>query len=105
MTTHDLTRVMMGINPEGFFWELNQGEEFQTPEVVMVYSDAGLNKMSQAFHKLYRSRLTRGVWRDKTRPILLNNWEATYFDFNEEKILEIAKKAKEVGVELFVLLI
>ena len=103
VTTHELTRVMMGINPENFAWELQKGEEFQTPEVVMVYSDAGLNKMSQAFHKLYRSRLTRGVWRDKTRPILLNNWEATYFDFNEEKILEIAKKAKEVGVELFVL--
>ena len=103
VSTHDLTRVMMGINPENFAWELNKGEEFQTPEVVMVYSDAGLNKMSQTYHKLYRSRLTRGEWRDKTRPILLNNWEATYFDFNEEKILEIAKKAKEVGVELFVL--
>lgn len=103
VTTHDLTRVMLGINPENFAWELSKGEEFQTPEVVMVYSDQGLNKMSQTFHKLYRSRLTRGVWRDKTRPILLNNWEATYFDFNEEKILDIAKKAKEVGVELFVL--
>ncbi len=103
VSTHDLTRVMMGINPENFAWELNQGEEFQTPEVVMVYSDKGLNKMSQTYHKLYRSRLTRGEWRDKARPILLNNWEATYFWFDEEKILEIAKKAKEVGVELFVL--
>lgn len=103
VTTHDLTRVMMGINPENFSWELNQGEEFQTPEVVMVYSDKGLNKMSQTYHKLYRSRLVRGEWRDKVRPILLNNWEATYFDFNEEKILEIAAKAKEAGVELFVL--
>ena len=103
VSTHDLTRVMMGINPENFAWELKCGEEFQTPEVVMVYSDAGLNKMSQTYHRLYRSRLTRGEWRDKSRPILLNNWEATYFDFNEEKILEIAKKAKEAGVELFVL--
>lgn len=103
VTTHDLTRVMMGINPENFSWELNQGEEFQTPEVVMVYSDQGLNKMSQTYHKLYRSRMIRGEWRDKARPILLNNWEATYFDFNEEKILNIAKKAKETGVELFVL--
>lgn len=103
VTTHELTRVMMGINPENFSWELNQGEEFQTPEVVMVYSDQGLNKMSQTYHKLYRSRMVRGEWRDKVRPILLNNWEATYFDFNEEKILEIAKKAKETGVELFVL--
>ena len=103
VTTFDLTRVTMGIHPEGFSWELNQGETFQTPEVVMVYSDQGLNKMSQVYHRLYRTRLIRGYWRDKARPILLNNWEATYFDFNEEKILNIAKKAKEVGVELFVL--
>ena len=103
VTTFDLTRVTMGIHPEGFSWELNQGETFQTPEVVMVYSDQGLNKMSQVYHRLYRTRLMRGYWRDKARPILLNNWEATYFDFNEEKILNIAKKAKEVGVELFVL--
>lgn len=103
VTTHDLTRVMMGIHPENFSWELSAGEEFQTPEVVLVYSDKGLNKMSQTYHRLYRSRLMRGEWRDKVRPILLNNWEATYFDFNEEKILEIAGKAKEAGVELFVL--
>lgn len=103
VTTFDLTRVTMGIHPEGFSWELNQGETFQTPEVVMVYSDQGLNKMSQVYHRLYRTRLMRGYWRDKARPILLNNWEATYFDFNEEKILNIAKKAKEVGVESFVL--
>ncbi len=103
VTTHGLTRVMMGINPENFAWELQQGESFQTPEVVMVYSDQGLNKMSQTYHKLYRSRLTRGQWRDQPRPILLNNWEATYFWFNEEKLLDIARKAKDAGVELFVL--
>ena len=103
VSTFDMTRVMMGINPEGFSWELTQGESFQTPEVVMVYSDQGLNKMSQTYHRIYRKRLMHGEWRDKARPILLNNWEATYFDFNEEKILTIAKKAKEAGVELFVL--
>ncbi len=103
VSTFDMTRVTMGIHPEGFAWELKQGEVFQTPEVVMVYSDGGLNKMSQAYHRLYRTRLMRGKWRDEVRPILLNNWEATYFDFTEEKILTIAKKAKEVGVELFVL--
>lgn len=103
VTTFDLTRVLMGINPEGFAWELKQGESFQTPEVVMVYSDQGLNKMSQVYHRLYRTRLMRGKWRDCARPILLNNWEATYFDFDEEKILNIAGKAREVGVELFVL--
>lgn len=103
VSTFDMTRVMMGINPQGFSWELSAGEEFQTPEVVMVYSDQGLNKMSQTYHRLYRKRLMRGAWRDQARPILLNNWEATYFDFNEEKILNIASKAKEAGVELFVL--
>lgn len=103
VNTHQMTRVTMGIHPEMFSWQLNAGESFQTPEVVMVYSDQGLNKMSQTFHRLYKTRLARGEWRDKARPILLNNWEATYFDFNEEKILNIAKKAKEAGVELFVL--
>lgn len=103
VSTFDMTRVMMGINPENFSWELTQGESFQTPEVVMVYSNQGLNKMSQAYHRIYRKRLMHGTWRDQARPILLNNWEATYFDFNEEKILNIAKKAKEAGVELFVL--
>ena len=103
VNTHDMTRVMMGIHPETFSWELCAGESFQTPEAVMVYSESGLNGMSQTFHRLYRTRLVRGEWRDKARPILLNNWEATYFDFNEEKILSIARKAREAGVELFVL--
>lgn len=69
----------------------------------MVYTDRGLNALSQTYHELYRERLARGYWRDRTRPILLNNWEATYFDFTEEKLVEIARKAKETGVELFVL--
>lgn len=59
--------------------------------------------MSQTFQKLYAKRLARGYWRDKARPILNNNWEATYFDFTEDRLVEIAKKAKECGVELFVL--
>jgi len=103
VSPHDITRVIMGINPYCFEWPLKKGESFQTPEVVMVYSDAGLNGMSQTFHKLYSTRLVRGNWRDKERPILINNWEATYFDFDEYKILRIATKAKEAGVELFVL--
>lgn len=101
--TFDTTRVLAGIHPGTFAWKLEAGESFQTPEAVMVYSDCGLNKMSQTFHKLFRERLARGYWKDRPRPILLNNWEATYFDFTEEKLLEIAGKAKECGVELFVL--
>lgn len=100
---YDVMRVLMGIHPNGFRWQLSKGEEFQTPEVVMVYSDKGMNYMSQIYHKLYRTRLARGLWRDKVRPILINNWEATYFDFDEEKILDIAKTARDIGVELFVL--
>lgn len=100
---YDTTRVTMGIHPDNFAWPLNKGESFQTPEVVMVYSDHGLNYMSQTYQELYAKRLVRGVWRDKERPILLNNWEATYMDFNEEKILKIAAAAKAAGVELFVL--
>lgn len=101
--TYNVTRVTMGIHPHCFSWCLHPGERFQTPEAVLVYSDTGLNGMSQTYHRLYRTRLARGEWRDKERPVLLNNWEATYFDFNEEKLLQIAKTAKEHGVELFVL--
>lgn len=98
-----VTRMTMGINPFGFTWKLEPGAEFQTPEAVMVYSENGLNAMSQCFHKLYQGRLARGYWRDRPRPILLNNWEATYFDFDEKRLLDIARTAKEHGVELFVL--
>lgn len=103
VSSHETTRVLMGIHPDTFSWPLKAGEAFQTPEAVMVYTREGLSAMSQTYHKLYRTRLARGYWRDRERPVLLNNWEATYMDFNEEKILKIAQKAKEAGVELFVL--
>lgn len=101
--THDVTRVLIGINPFCFDWKLASGGSFQTPEAVMVYTADGLNDLSQTYHKLYQKRLARGYWRDRPRPILINNWEATYFDFNEDKLVKIAQKAKECGVELFVL--
>ena len=100
---YHVTRVTMGIHPQNFSWTLRPGETFATPEAVMVYSDRGLNGMSQAFHTLYRGRLARGVWRDAVRPVLVNNWEATYFDFNEEKLLALATEARALGIELFVL--
>ncbi|KAK8837329.1 hypothetical protein M9Y10_036762 [Tritrichomonas musculus] len=99
----DTTRVTLGINPFCFNWKLAPKEHFQTPEAVIVYSGEGMNGMSSTFHHLYRSRLARGEWRDKPRPILINNWEATYFDFNEDKLVSIAQTAKNDGVELFVL--
>jgi len=101
--THDTSRIMLGIHPSMFEWVLNKNESFQTPEVVMAYSAKGINGMSQAYHKLYRTRLARGFWRDKARPILINNWEATTFDFDEDIILNIAKTASDLGIELFVL--
>lgn len=97
------TRIAMGINPFDFSWLLEPGASFQTPEVVMVYSAEGLGEMSRTYHQLYRTRLCRGAYRDQARPILINNWEATYFDFNAEKIEEIAKIAGALGIELFVL--
>ncbi len=100
---YQVLRVMLGINPFGFSWNLEPGETFVTPEAVMVYSDEGLNGMSIQFHRLYRKRLARGFWRDKERPVLINNWEATQFDYVEEDLLKFAGKAKECGIELFVL--
>ncbi len=97
------TRVTMGINPFNFSWKLNPQDSFQTPEAVLVYSNKGLNGMSSAYHQLYRKQLCRGSFREKTRPVLVNNWEATYFDFDETKLLEIAKIAGNLGIELFVL--
>ncbi len=96
-------RLLMGINPEGFEWVLNPGETFVTPEVVCVYSDEGLGKMSRIFHDLYRGHLIRSPYLHRKRPILINNWEATYFDFNTEKLLEIAREAKLRGIELLVM--
>ena len=101
--THETTRVLLGIHPMGFDWKLEPGESFQTPEAVMAYTAHGLNRLSQAYHRLYQKRLARGYWRDRERPVLNNNWEATYFNFTEDRLVQIASKAKECGVELFVL--
>lgn len=101
--TYNQTRIMMGIHPDRFSWPLNLNEEFYTPEVVIVYSDKGLNYMSQVYHSLYRECLMRGKWKNSVRPILLNSWEALSFSIDEEKIKELATNASKLGVELFVL--
>lgn len=97
------TRVVIGINDYNFNWELQAKDSFQTPEVIMAYSDNGLNKMSQAFHSLIHDRIIRSKYKDQVRPILVNNWEATYFDFTEEKLKPIVDDAKDMGIEMFVL--
>ncbi len=78
----DNVRMVMGIHPEGFEWVLKPGASFTAPEVVCVYSDQGLDKMTHIFHDLYRGHLIRSHYLHKKRPILINNWEATYFDFD-----------------------
>lgn len=100
---YGVTRAMLGINPFDFCWKLEPGESFQTPEAVMVYTQEGLNGMSQTFHRFFRSHLMKSCWSNQPRPILINNWEATYFDFDEEHLLQIAEEAKKLGIELFVL--
>jgi alpha-galactosidase len=99
----DTTRLSIGINPFDFIWLLKPGETFQTPEALMVYSSEGLGGMSRTFHTLLRTRVCRGIHRDKPRPVLLNNWEATRFHFSEEKLKEMADAASQLGIELFVL--
>lgn len=99
----DQLRMIMGIHPEDFSWKLNPGEAFQAPEVVMVYSAGGLGTMTRTFHDFYRNHLIRGEYKDKKRPILINNWEATYFEFNTEKLIAIAKQASELGIEMLVM--
>lgn len=97
------TRVEMGINQETFSKVLKMKESFMTPECVLCYSDEGFGKLSREYHRLYRNQLCRSRRAHEPRPILINNWEGTYFNFNEEKLLKIAEKAKEAGIELFVL--
>ena len=96
-------RSQLGISPFDFSWKLEPGLEFQTPEAILVFSTEGLGGMSRAYHRLYRSNLCRGEWRDKPRPVVVNNWEATYFDFNAAKLEKIATAAADLGIELFVL--
>lgn len=99
----DSVRMTMGIHPEGFTWKLEPGERFTAPEVVMVYSAEGLGKMTRTFHDLYRNHLIRSPYLHQKRPVLINNWEATYFDFDEKKLLEIAKEASQLGIEMLVM--
>ena len=103
MDPYGCGRAYIGINPHRFEFVLENGDSFQSPEAVLVYSADGLSGMSQIYHKLYRTRLCRGKYRDIDRFVLINNWEATYFDFDEDKIVKIAEKASKLGVDTMVL--
>lgn len=96
-------RIIGGINPEGFTFVLEPGMSLQSPEAVMTYSDTGFGGVSSRMHAFVRRHIVRGLWADRERPVLLNSWEAAYFDINEKKLLKLAKEAKKCGIELFVM--
>lgn len=99
----DCIRAVMGIHPADFSWKLLKGESFDSPEVVITYSADGLGTMTRNLHDFYRNHLIRSKYRNTKRPVLINNWEATYFDFNTDKLLAIAKTAAEHGIEMLVM--
>lgn len=97
------TRVQMGIPEEMFDYPLKPGEEFYSPEAVLVYTSEGLERLSHIYHELIRAHVCRGRYKDTARPVLVNNWEATCWDFDGDKIIDIARQAAKLGIELFVL--
>ncbi len=100
---YNCSRLVMGINPETFSWKLEPGESFQSPEAVMVYTDKGIGEMSRIFHKLYSNNLIRGKWKKAKRPLLINNWEGTGMDFDDDKLVSFARHAKDMGFEMLVM--
>ena len=96
-------RFLSGINPTSFEWKLAKGESFLTPEAVMTYSSTGYNGMSGQMHDFVSKHILRGPWKDRLRPVLLNSWEASYFKISESKLMRLARKARQVGIELFVM--
>lgn len=99
----DTTRVLIGINPDEFGWKLNKGDSFQTPEAIFSYTDNGFNALSQQLGAFYAQHLINPHFAHQERPILINNWEATFMDFTEDKLMPIVERAKELGIEMFVL--
>ena len=99
----NMSRFVSGIQPTGFNWLLNPGEKFEAPEAVMTFSPDGYRGISANMHEFVRNHIVRGSWRDKERPILINSWEAAYFNFTQGSLLSLAKEAKKCGIELFVM--
>ena len=102
-TQFGCTRVRMGINPDGFSWKLENGEKFDTPEAILCHSTSGLTALSQNMHSFINNHIIRGNYKNKTRPVLLNSWEACYFGFNEERLIKIAECSAKLGIELLVI--
>jgi len=103
ISNHGLMRIMNGINPHCFEWPLKTEESLETPEAVLTYSDKGFNQLSHHFHEFINTHIIPRQFQELKRPVVLNSWEAFYFDFNEHKLINLARKAQALGVELFVL--
>lgn len=103
LSNHQLVRVLLGVNPHCFEWTLKKGERFEAPEAFMTFSSEGYNGMSHNFHDFINEHIVRGDWKGKERPILLNDWEACFFKFTQGRLLRLARQARRLGVELFVL--
>lgn len=103
VSPHSIVRILFGINSFDFYYQLDPHKTFVTPEVAMTYSNGGLNGLSLHFHEFVKHNVVPEYWSFRERPIVVNNWEATYFDFNERKLLKLAKAAAKLGVEMFVL--
>ena len=95
-------RLLTGINPREFSWKLEPGAQFQAPEAFMTYAPDGWGGMSRRMHAFIREHIVRGYWKNRPRPVLLNSWEACYFDISESRLLKLAKAGKDAGIELFV---
>lgn len=102
-TAMETSRLGLGLESHYFSWQLDKDDRFQTPEVLLSYTDKGFTGMTQNSHHFITKHLIRSSFVNKPRPILINNWEATYFEFTEEKILQLAQVASRAGIELFVL--
>ena len=96
-------RLVMGLGDENFNWKLNPKETFYAPEAILTYSNQGLNGLSHNFHRIIRENVCQKKYLEERRPVLVNNWEATYFNFDTDKILALGKQAKELGIEMLVL--
>lgn len=103
VNAYNKTRVVQGINPSGFSWVLESGDFFETPEAVLTYSNQGFNSLSERMHDFVRNHIVRGVHKNRPRPVLINSWEASYFDISYSSLMRLAKASKKVGVELFVM--
>lgn len=103
VTPYGKVRLLSGLNPATFRWQLHTGEKLHSPEAILTFSHEGINGAGRSFHRFINGHIVRGSWKYHQRPILVNNWEATYFNFSEQSLLDIASSAAKLGIELFVL--